>query len=114
MPTTVVNVAKKPLGGQFPESTVYIGRRPDGMHFGNPFPFYEGTVAKGPRVATREESVTCFEAWLRGEAFEDVEPERRQWILEHLHELRDQVLGCHCKPLACHGDILAKFADELS
>lgn len=27
-------------------------------------------------------------------------------------ELKDQILGCWCKPLACHGDVLARIADE--
>jgi hypothetical protein len=26
-------------------------------------------------------------------------------------ELKGQVLGCFCKPLACHGDVLADIAD---
>lgn len=28
-------------------------------------------------------------------------------------ELRGKILGCHCKPLACHGEILAEIANEL-
>jgi len=27
-------------------------------------------------------------------------------------ELRGKILGCHCKPKACHGDILAEIADS--
>jgi hypothetical protein len=26
-------------------------------------------------------------------------------------ELKDKILGCWCKPLACHGDVLAEIAD---
>ncbi|MCH7650679.1 MAG: DUF4326 domain-containing protein [Nitrospinae bacterium] len=30
---------------------------------------------------------------------------------EIIHELKGQVLGCWCKPLDCHGDILAAIAN---
>ncbi len=33
-------------------------------------------------------------------------------LLKDLHELKDKTLGCYCKPLPCHGDILARLADE--
>ena len=29
-------------------------------------------------------------------------------------ELKDKVLGCWCKPLACHGDVLADIADSIN
>ena len=28
-------------------------------------------------------------------------------------QLRGKVLGCHCKPLACHGDVLADYLNSL-
>jgi len=28
--------------------------------------------------------------------------------------LRGKILGCYCAPLACHGDILARIANEES
>lgn len=33
-------------------------------------------------------------------------------LMNQLHELKDKVLGCWCKPLPCHGDILAELADN--
>ena len=33
-------------------------------------------------------------------------------LLKDLHELKGKTLGCFCKPLSCHGDILARLADE--
>jgi len=42
----------------------------------------------------------------------------REWILDNkellnsLHELKGKVLGCFCKPLACHGDVLAELVNE--
>jgi hypothetical protein len=30
-----------------------------------------------------------------------------------LYELKGKILGCWCKPLACHGDILVRLAEAL-
>jgi hypothetical protein len=30
-------------------------------------------------------------------------------LLRRLDELRGKVLGCHCYPLACHGDVLIEY-----
>jgi len=35
-----------------------------------------------------------------------------KWLLDHLDELEDKVLGCHCKPSRCHGDTLVKLVEE--
>jgi hypothetical protein len=35
-------------------------------------------------------------------------------LLNDLHELNGKVLRCYCKPLCCHGDILAELANSLS
>ena len=32
-------------------------------------------------------------------------------LLKQIHELKDKTLGCWCKPLPCHGDVLAEFVD---
>lgn len=32
---------------------------------------------------------------------------------EQLLALRGKTLGCHCKPAACHGDILADYLNSL-
>lgn len=94
---------------------VYIGRRrgnpiPHG-HFGNPFSHKKGTLAV-LELQSREECVIAYRKWLKGEDYHDVEPERRQWILNNLHLLKDKVLGCYCKPLACHGDVLLELINQ--
>jgi len=33
-------------------------------------------------------------------------------LLNDLHELKDKVLGCWCKPKSCHGDILVFLCDN--
>ena len=42
----------------------------------------------------------------------------RAWLLEQpdlmaaLPELKGKILGCWCKPLACHGDVLVELANK--
>lgn len=68
---------------------VYIGRPGD---WGNPFRI-------GPD-GTRAEVIAKFEQYLRSSPV----------LLSRLPELRGKVLGCHCAPGPCHGDVLAKYA----
>ena len=35
-----------------------------------------------------------------------------RWVIEHLSDLRDEVLECFCKPEACHGDYLVVLVDQ--
>lgn len=60
-------------------------RHPDqnGMHFGNPFSHtnYRGVQKVMPSV---KEAVIAYEQWLRGEAYQDIEPERREWIMNQI------------------------------
>lgn len=65
-------------------------RHPDanGMHFGNPFTHLESEVKAGrASVLTKNvrQAVEYFEQWLKGEAFQDIEPERRQWIINQIN-----------------------------
>lgn len=71
---------------------VYIGRPSE---FGNPFK--EGTDG------TRAEVIQMFEEWLL----------RQPDLVEKVkQELRGKVLGCWCSPLPCHGEVLARIANE--
>lgn len=54
---------------------------------------------------TREEVIAKFEAWLRAHPSQ-MEAVRR--------ELKGKDLVCHCAPLACHGDVLLRVANELA
>lgn len=95
------------------KTTIYIGR-PSGnkfQHFGNPFsPLYISKASV--KVNSRDEAIDNFEKWIRGEAFNDVEPERRKWILKNLHLLKNKHLACWCAPKRCHGDIYLKLLKE--
>ena len=83
MTTKVVHCKRAPYD-------VYIGRP---GKWGNPF-----EIGKD---GTREEVIAKYETYIMNK------PE----LLADLHELKGKVLGCYCKPLACHGDILAQLAE---
>jgi hypothetical protein len=88
---------------------VYIGRG-QGSIFGNPFTHKEGTQA-AVVVGSRAEAIQAFRDWLAGTVYQEIEPERRQAILDAIPSLKGKVLGCWCAPLACHGDVLAELAN---
>ena len=83
MSTTVVNVANNACD-------VYVGRS---SKWGNPF--YIG--ADG----SRSEVIRKYRQWLLTQLD----------LMAALPELKGKRLGCHCKPKACHGDVLAEMAD---
>ena len=92
MKTRVVFSKKQP-------HDVYIGRP---SIWGNPW----GTkVGARHQVGSAREAVDRYESWLRGQPGL-VERARR--------ELRGKVLGCPCGGKPCHGDVLARVADETS
>lgn len=91
MTTTVVNK-------QYEEYDVYIGR---GSKWGNPFS-HRPSSYEVIQVETRGESIYRFHEYLIG----------RPDLLSALPELKGKRLGCYCAPLPCHGDILARLADE--
>jgi len=70
--------------------------------WGNPFSHKEGTLAEFT-VGSRKEAVARYERYL----LENKE------LLADLHELVGKRLGCFCKPLSCHGDVLKKYVDRL-
>src|SRR5690348_16269452 len=94
------------------EHAVDIGRKRTKFHWGNPASHLDKDTLATIKVKTREDAVTYFRDWIDGK-YPNVEPERREWILSNLHLLKNKTLACWCKPLACHGDILAEMADKL-
>jgi hypothetical protein len=100
--TTVVSIRgrHRENGGRIPEGIVYIGGRLtmggwrlDASKWANPF--------RIGRDGDREEVLARYREYVL------LAPELRA----ALPELRGKVLGCWCKPLACHGDVLADLAD---
>ncbi len=82
--TRVVNLRDEPYD-------IYIGR---GSIWGNPF--YLGIHG------TRTEVIEQYKHFILG----------RPELLDQLETLRNKTLGCYCKPLACHGDVLVDLVDK--
>ncbi len=78
---------------------VYIGRP---SKWGNPYSHKDGTLAKF-KCNSREEAVEKYEEHLRND--ED--------LMRLIKYLDGKTLGCWCKPLPCHGDIIIKVLNEL-
>lgn len=93
-PISVTTVVNRDSGQAF---DIYIGR---GTPLGNPFPIEHGTDKDRANVIER----------YREHFYQNVvsNPEMHQF-LESLRGLR---LGCHCKPLPCHGDIIADYLNN--
>ena len=98
MKTKVVHCKKEPYD-------IYIGRP---GKWGNPFFIRlrssSGGFTDSPNMGmgdSREEAINQYREWIK------TQPE----LLASLHELKGKVLGCWCKPQACHGDILVELAD---
>lgn len=81
---------------------VYIGRP---SKWGNPFTHkQDGKTLAKYIVSSRDEAVEAYREWItNGEG---------KHLMSDLHELKGKVLGCWCKPLSCHGDILAELVAE--
>ena len=91
--TTVVNLLADPYD-------VYIGRPGRGRDgsFGNPFRI-------GPH-GSRAQVLERFQQYFRHRLATD--PAFRHRV----EALRGKRLGCFCKPLACHGDIIADHVNS--
>jgi hypothetical protein len=92
---------------------IYIGRKFSGMHFGNPFSFGGKSKIAKLDFPTRKECIDAFRKWMMGTDYQDIEPERRKWILANISILRDKKIGCFCSPERCHGDVYVELLDLL-
>ena len=82
--TKVVNLKKE-------KYDIYIGR---------PSPY--GNVFEIGEDGTREEVVEKYRAYAK-----------RNMSKMNLRHLKGKRLGCYCKPLVCHGDVLVEMVEEL-
>lgn len=78
---------------------VYVGRP---SPFGNPFSHLAGTRAIY-RVGSRNEAIDSYSRWVMAQP---------ALVARIKRELRGKVLGCHCAPQRCHGEVLARIANE--
>ncbi len=79
------------------EYDIYIGR---GTPWGNPY-------AIGDNGMTREDVIEKYKLYFKETYINN--PSK----LKELKSLKNKRLGCHCKPAACHGDVIAEFLNSL-
>lgn len=88
-------------GWKMPLNTVKVSRP---GKWGNPF-------LVGPE-RTQGEAVGAFRIWLTTDGVTAGIPERKQWMIDHLYELRGKNLACWCKAgTPCHADVLMDLAN---
>lgn len=106
--TTVVNLKTTPGFNINNPDDIYIGRFHQSIQHGilpkskwyNPYKI--GKILFGTNV-TREEALALYKDYIL----------RDSSLMEALPELKGKRLGCWCKSLSCHGDILAELANNL-
>lgn len=70
--------------------------------WGNPYTHIKDARTRAQHiVATRAEAIAKYEEWIQ----------QQPHLLAALPSLKGKVLGCFCKPLPCHGDVLARLAN---
>ena len=84
MITKVVNLRKE-------KYDIYIGR---GSPYGNPF--------KIGIDGSREEVINKFKEYIKS---------KPELIEDMKKNLKGKILGCYCKPFACHGDIIVELIE---
>jgi len=80
---------------------IYIGR---GSNWGNPYAVGFG-ASPGEEQNDRDEAIRKYNY--------DFERGFLKSSKKDFLQLRGKVLACHCKPLACHGDVIADYLNAL-
>ena len=99
MKTTVINIKDK-TGA--PEE-VYIGR---GGPFGNPIVIGKPCLMCG-KNHERSGALKCYRKWLDQMLEKDID------FSAQVYALYGKTLVCFCKPLPCHGDVLAEVTTAM-
>ena len=78
---------------------VYIGR---GSDWGNPYSHLPYSSAEF-KVSSRDEAIAKYREYIL----------KNEQLLQRLPELKGKVLGCHCLPKKCHGEVLISLLNSL-
>lgn len=92
---SVVNI--RMVNGKRPKYDIYIGR--------------ELNYPKATFVKSKWANPTSVKEYGRDQCLEFYEEyiKNTPELYNSLHELEGKILGCWCKPEACHGDVLIKL-----
>jgi len=95
--TRVINIRDNPDVVSLKNSAKY-GYSGRGSYWGNPYSMYD-------EGETREDVIRKFEYDFENDNF----PKKKK---SEVYRLHGKTLGCFCKPLPCHGDVLARFLNS--
>ena len=97
--TKVINIKDAPKNWEANPDYVYIGRSGKGMDgsWGNP-------ITLASCGGDRDLCLKKYKAWFEQEFCSDID--RLHGMIE---SLKGKTLVCFCKPLACHGDVIAEY-----
>lgn len=108
--TTVVNVRVKHLRPEYNSLEEWLGANPKHVYIGRGM----GAWVRGAEQGSPWANPFSAKKYGREECIKQY----RKYILEspqllrQLETLRGCVLGCWCKPEACHGDVLVELLEE--
>jgi hypothetical protein len=94
MDTRIVNLREE-------DYDIYIGR---GSKWGNPYTHLAGKTLAQYKVKSREEAIRMYKEYILNTPS----------LLNSIYELEGKILGCYCKPKACHGDVLIEILYSFS
>lgn len=94
--TKVINIKNTKHSKNNTENYEYIGR---GSKWGNPYSIYENGD-------DRDEVIRKFKYDFYHDKFLNIK--KTDFLI-----LRGKTLGCFCKPLSCHGDVIADYLNSL-
>lgn len=113
MATTVINIRSLSkqqqtalMAGKL-DGYVYIGRHPKLNtvgKWGNKYTHLISNIQGTIQVANRAASIDAYT--------KDLSWNTDNILREIKLQLKDKILVCWCKPHACHGDVLARIADQ--
>jgi hypothetical protein len=102
---------KRIKGWKLPDHAKSVARP---TKWGNPFNWQDVPAWLHNDKERKSQVVDGFREWLIVGGI-DVAIERRDWILEHIGDLRGKDLACWCKPdEPCHADVLLELANRES
>lgn len=104
MNCSVVNIKTLSFDWKNDPTYVYIGRP---SIYGNPVKVGEKCKYCGKVHMTKGSTIPCYKIYLTEMLHNNIE------FIEHLYRLKGKILVCFCKPMPCHGDILATYVNNM-
>ena len=99
MPESTTSLIE-PLLEDFSRYVVHCKKEPFDVYIGRPSRW--GNPYKVGVHGTREQVIEIYREYLKS----------LPYLMEHLPELKGKILGCWCSPKPCHGEVLARLAND--